>query len=954
MVVAFTPPAVPPVLREAAELKAEELQRTRARLHAKYVELTSEPTTTKDTMLLQTRKIIEQIEELKPLLEHDSHLSYLIRLVQQAQHDPSISQATVLKTKTELLEIIERFLNRLGVSAMHTELLRQFWDKKEPSMSSVTTKLDKAGLDDDFEVVDDRLEAVVESFEKNVAKFKDIDVAAIEQYLESMFASDQSKSILESMRSSMNGYGLRTMQGIEEVDDDLVTWCIEDLLENGLIGDEKRKTLQGYLQSPAAIRELKSTLNVKSARHWNYRDVGHGLPVTARQNSDGEYCIVIEEDIIDMLFLHTTAIGWSMKLKSVLREAISYPIIWGESSTCSVGEIQRMEYWLSAYYKPSSYSEVSPPPPLMPMGLEIIAQNYDRYNSPPHRKGKYRAPPPMTVHSRKRNKGIPLPVPPPPPPPPLGSYIRRDMAVTRHGDYAKSFFLSRLPKLLGASPDRVCASKVQALLLKTLAIEAKLRLALDGSVHGVAASFESFASSLPHQTILKVLEFLGVPQTWLDFFSRYLGAPLNMGPIVRETSDRILTRAQGVPVGHGLGVFFGEAVLFFLDLVVHRETQTHLYRLGDKCYFIGNQQQHDTALTEISRFSKIMGLQATQKDMIAEPLGLVNFTASGQTVSHTIDSSRVKAYASRAKNRLSECSTMIEWIYTWNNTIGNYSPHLFGPLANVFGKDHLESVTHAYNLMHEIILQGQELTSHIFNLFRNYLGDQHHILSASPEALIYFPVAQGGLGIKNPYNTLSSSMILESPNDEFDRFKEAEQNYYNYAKHNFESMNPTEQAEKLTNYFANDERRIRAALGEGTDPAVFPPFDVITADRERAAYPPLPPPQFPSPWSFSSVPDLVSVYMILQKEQQHEMLNSVKISNELQKLGEKLGMKPWPGSSAEDRWVFQMYGEECLKTFGGLAIWHGESVPEEVLRIVRGEESDGSDDGDSYGTMSEA
>jgi len=530
-------------------------------------------------------------------------------------------------------------------------------------------------------------------------------------------------------------------------------------------------------------------------------------------------------------------------------------------------------------------------------------------------------------------------------------YSTIDIKSERYRFYTNSFFLSSIPKLLGASPDRASASETQELLLKTLVLEANLRRAFDGSVRGVAANFESFASSLPHQTILTVLEFIGVPKKWLEFFTRFLQVPLNLGPVVRGTGDRVLTRTRGVSVGHGLEAFFGEAIMFFLDLAVHQKTGTYLYRLRDRCYFVGSEEQSSTVTSEISTFAATMGLEVTPKELIEEPIGLVNITASGQTVSHTVDSARVKSYALRVRQCLSKCTTMIGWIRTWNATVGDYAAHLFGPLANVFGKDHLKSVTEAYDLMHHTVLQGQDLTSHIQALLQAHLKRvprESHISPAYLEALIYLPHAYGGLGLKNPYNTLSLAReIQDSPMVEINRFLDAERKYYDTAKKAFESMTPAQQAEKLFNIFNDDKNRIEAALGASVDPTVFPPLEVITAYRERVSYSSLPPSQFPMEYGYAAPPNLAATYSTLLFEPRDCIVGNHKIIDEVESLAGKLEMKRWLALSSEDRWVLEMYGEECMEAYGRLAVWHGESVPREVLRMVRGEADDGWDDASS-------
>ncbi|KAF2643568.1 hypothetical protein P280DRAFT_255975 [Massarina eburnea CBS 473.64] len=850
--------------------------------------------------------LLNRIKELDPYLQRDSDLLTLTRLVEQAQNDRSISTAKLARLEKDLKERLEKHTHRLDVSALHVELLQEVLDA-DRNVNEVEKKMGNVVLEDEFELVEDELESVFEKFEKNTFSTKDVDEEAIERYLNSLFDNEAAKDQLKEIRSALDEYGSDIISSCEEDDDEIVAWCITDLLKNETLSEEKRKTLQGYLQSPLAIKELKSVLNMKSVRHWNFRNTAAGLPVTARQNAEGKYTITIEEDIIDMLFLHSLAIGWSMKLKGVIKDAVSYKGVWPGNKLLSVEELEKREYWLlPTRYKPFGLPHASPPQPMMPpapmspigysasieaaMGRRLSPMGPPPPMPPQHHCARSSGPKPRKavsrggVHRARRN-GPQMPGTP-------------NLNDERYRDYTRSFLLARLPVQVGCVPERVDEKETQALLLKTLATEAKLRLALDDNVGDVSAKFDAFTEALPHKTILTVLKFIGVPKQWLDVFTRFLGAPLNMGPVVRGTDDQILPRTCGVPAGHGLEAFFSEAMLFFLDLAVHKKTRAYLYRLRDKCYFVGKEEQVDTVTEEISHFAHVMGLEVITGPISNESIGFINLTAHTDVVTHGLSTTKIEAHARRIKKQLASCTTVIEWIRTWNATMGTYSPHLFGPLANVFGKAHLDAVTQAYNLMHQIIFDGDNLTSHVKNLLNTHfdgLTDPPFAL----EALIHLPHAYGGLGIKNPYIALNlAHNLAEDTYAPLNTFKDSEEKYYERAKAKFARMTPTAINEKRFNIFNNDMPRQESVLGASTDTTVFPSLATITENRERAAYAHLPPPSYPEPTTVLPLPNLLDAYENL------------------------------------------MYGDEAFERYGGLECWHGDSVPKEVLRLVRGEEED--------------
>lgn len=943
------PLVVSPVVREAVELKIEELERAKATCGELY-EGNPEIKAAGSDVLKRLNARLDAIKKLDPYLEQDDDPLTLTRYIEQAQNDRSISQSKLLRLEKDLVDKLDKSCNRFEVSSLQVDLMKEALIS-ETSATTLTEQFLKAGLED-YELVEGELEQVYEKFEKNTFAATEVNTKSIEPYLDSLFKNKGAKDQLRRLRSDVERFGNDLIGGDEAIDEEIVIWCIGDLLKNSLLEDKKKKTLQDYLQHPTAIRELTSTLNMKSCYHWTWRNSSKGLPVAARKNEEGTYCITVDEDIIDMLFLHSLAVQWSMKLKEVLKDAVSFKGIWPGNKILDIDELEKREYYLEGTRLNSkSCMTCHGPPPLLPGGgpVEVI---------PSLRRPRRRGPPLPPPNSKPRRKGR-LPCPPPPPPPMLGTPNVND---ERYRSYIKNLFLSRLPERNGCSPESVDSRETQAILIKTLVAETKLREALDGSAYGLTANFNSFASSLPHETILAVLKFIGMPQQWLDVFTRFLAAPLNMGPVVRGTSDQILTRTCGVPVAHGLETFFGEAILFFLDLVIHQKTDAYLFRLRDQCYFVGKKQQRDDAQEQVTKFADIMGLNvATSNTLNKALIGFVVLTADedqpGTGVSHGINDALARAYALRVKKQLSACPTVVEWIRTWNSTVGTYAPHLFGPLANILGKAHVEAVTNVYNRMHEIIFDGGNLTDHITKLLVTHLGRPLSDPPFALEALIYLPHFYGGLGVKNPYITLNLARnVAENPTANLEKFVDGEKRYHEWALENYKRMTPHERDVKLEAIFRNDKARIATVLGADFDPAIFPTLEQVTADRERAAYPCLPPLPYPAPLTLVPLPSLINTYIILLAEPVDHITPSERISDEVSKLQGKLGMKPWYKMSAEEQWAVQMYGDECFERYDGLQCWHGPCVPRDVLKMVRGEEIEYEDeDGSSVSTdMTEA
>ncbi|KAJ4307421.1 hypothetical protein N0V94_009730, partial [Neodidymelliopsis sp. IMI 364377] len=466
--------------------------------------------------------------------------------------------------------------------------------------------------------------------------------------------------------------------------------------------------------------------------------------------------------------------------------------------------------------------------------------------------------------------------------------------------------MSRLPSQDGCGFKLTSPEKTQASLMKTLFAEMKLRTAFDGGFGHSVVNFHSLSSSMPHQTVLVILRFLGVPDIWVDFFARFLAANLNVGPSVRGAPDRVLTRARGVPEGHGLGLLFSEAVMFFAELAVYKKTGLFLYRLGSKCYFVGTEEQRKAVDLELSVFSKRTALSF--ENLFTVPgfgirVGFLWLNNTATTVPSMIDS-----YAYRVKKQLSATSTVFEWIRVWNRTAGTYAAHLFGPLAEVFGDAHLEIVKEAYKRIFAIVLEDGNLTEHVIRKLRT----RSHFASKSPslllEPFIYLPQAFGGLGLKTPFITLTlAHNLLSSPDAEIQKYLDAETHYYTTALQNWSLLKPLHISKKLSAIFHNDDAAIAAALPKDHAPATFLPMSELMKHREYVHFSALPRSLLhtsttPVSKDPTPCPYLACLYRTLLREPVDEVLASQRVMDDVRRLadGSSGGVRRWGRLGAQE------------------------------------------------------
>jgi hypothetical protein len=927
------------MLKEAADLKFDELKQARDAFKRRYF---SDAAKSTDNVITRVRDLLDDITKLNPGAEKCEDLETMARYVELASDGHSVSQYKLLKFEKQIRAQLEKRLNRLDFSVVHVELLKEVLDAGQ-NTASVAAKLDGIDLDGDFEIVETELDEVLEEFEKESFIAKEVDVESIQAYLSGLMPETEA---LEEIRVILAAFGDEIVDEGLDIDQDLLMWCIADVLNNPLVGGEKKKTLEGYLQSPIALRELASILKAKSVRHWEYKNIDKGLPVTVVQNPAGQFHIAIEECIIDMLFLSYIGISWAMNLKSALTNFMRSSM--SKFTGLPVDELNKREYFFGP--KLAKPLEIIPtptcgmchptmPPPSPPPAVMMPP--------PPPPQVMLITPPPPKCYWRKRTQSWcpPSPPPPPPPPPPL-THEYGSVQNLRCRHYINEFFMSRLPIEIGCTPEIKPQENVQARLMKTLAVERKLREAFDGRVHASTVQFKSLASSLPHQTVLTVLKFLGVSEIFLGLFARFLSAKLNIGPAVRGAPDRILPRARGVPENHPLELFFTEAVMFLLELVVHQKTGSYLYRLRDRAYFVGNTEQLQAYHEQVGMFADAVGLDFAFEE--GQSIGFLRL----DTHSTSICASKVVTYACSVKTQLNNCTNVLEWVRVWNKTVGTYQAHLFGPLANVFGNPHLDTVMKAYTTIFHIVLNGMDLTKHVSQLLATHLRSDLINPVFPLEAIIYLPQAYGGLGVKNPFITLSLVQRLRpTPNDTTKAFLDEENAAYEKAAEAYSLLDDEARAVKIELLFSNDSAKIDAALGPDRDLSVFMSKEEFTAHRECAPYYKLPNYKWAYPYNWPIVPLLTDLYVDLLSEPSADIPCSDVY--EIERLAGKDNMKAWESLDDEDKWVLQLYSDECFEAFGGLEIWCGEHVPQEVLKIVRGDVWDADDDASSVSDMTD-
>jgi hypothetical protein len=523
----------------------------------------------------------------------------------------------------------------------------------------------------------------------------------------------------------------------------------------------------------------------------------------------------------------------------------------------------------------------------------------------------------------------------------------------RQDMYSDNFFLSQLPSSVyagaaGYDDDEDDAEAeaeggkspklVKQQLLRLLAAEVQLQKTLSSQVAVVQSDFQWFCTGIAHSTIFAVLRFVGVDEDWIAFFKKFLEAPLNMSPVSEGEPDanRVRIRKRGAPMAHALEKFFGELVLFFMDLVVNQEAGILLYRFHDDLWVVGEPQKCASAWRSMESFSALMGLELNKSktgsvllkgdDFTFEdseiaaklptgPVSIGFLNLDADSGDWTINQKDVFAHVKQLSKQLAAAPSILSWVHTWNSCIGRFFSHTFGVPANCFGKAHVDAILEIYKRMQDTLFPGSNVCKYLKGLIEQRFG-----VSDVPDAFIFLPESLGGLNVRNPFIDpfLVRERVSESPKALMQKFLKDEDELYNDFKQQFEEL--SEQAKK---------RRRRIIYTDSYGESSISPQ--LEKDLET----------FMSKEDFiscreSTSPELAALYVkLMQIPTKKRVPISARVSQTMRRL--KVVQPDLAGKDmeAEIEWLLQMYERELVAKCGGMSIVDKNLLPLGILTILR-------------------
>jgi len=89
-------------------------------------------------------------------------------------------------------------------------------------------------------------------------------------------------------------------------DEQTLIWSLKALLSNDLLRDDKKAILEEFLKDEVARGEICDVLNMQYSdlENWSWDAGEEGLPVQPRSQLNGKVRIMMDEDVLQAIFLH--------------------------------------------------------------------------------------------------------------------------------------------------------------------------------------------------------------------------------------------------------------------------------------------------------------------------------------------------------------------------------------------------------------------------------------------------------------------------------------------------------------------------------------------------------------------------------------------------------------------------------------------------------------------------
>jgi hypothetical protein len=551
----------------------------------------------------------------------ETDLKNLDRFLEQTRYDPSVSP----KVLEDWEKMLRQYLSVQSAKYQYADLYGKLvteWLSTEKG----TAADGDVDMTESFEELPGakKMEARAE-WEKVVFDPFEVDTHSLEDYLRTLFITPKKHvaSAIRDLRDKVQRFE-SSLSGSKPFSVSNLRWVIDGLQSSDLLSNEKREVLKDFLSNDIILGEIGDVLNMRMAAlsRWTW---GDHVPLEQRRKVNGSYSIHMHEDLLQAIFLHYIGVKWSVFFKAAfvtLRNSA-----WTTNNTTVPKEDRlRRQYYLGSYSATPTLDDVRRTKhqhqyfshQLLDQEMQKVEMEegeeeaeYDGSRDKGRKRGRAKqtaraqAPAQQSRQFHMAQQSMQYPMA-------QQSNLSRAAMVSSDIDYDMDTSEEAVQNF-NVPPKRPMQAKQD--LLHMLSTEIILNTRLHGELTCFRSVFESWNPLLPHDTILTVLEFLGVSDKWRTFFKTFLEAPLKF------SDDELATprlRRRGTPGSHTLSDVFGEIVFACLDFSVNQATDGGmLHRLYDDIWFWSQDYEKCAkAWASVLQFTKVMGVNvSTQRDM---------------------------------------------------------------------------------------------------------------------------------------------------------------------------------------------------------------------------------------------------------------------------------------------------------------------------------------------------
>ncbi|RBR27087.1 uncharacterized protein FIESC28_00159 [Fusarium coffeatum] len=895
------------------------------------------------------------------------NLKNLDRFIGQAKTDPSVSPKMLANWEKLLIRQLDMQALQYQYAWLYGEIVTEWLssDKERDREEDIEMS--------EFEDLGEqaKLQSKID-WENTVFESAQVDTTAITRYLDNLFGigigTHEKKTItgcLQRLRQVVSGFeGLISTPNQFTVAS--LKWVIAGLHSSDLLSNEKREVLKDFETNDMILKEIADVLNMRinALDTWTWNSESP-VPLEMNRKISGIYNIHMHEDLLQAIFLQYIGVKWSVMFKRAFKAFRNGA--WNSMrQNIPHEEKRRLGYYLGPLSSEpslqSSREEVNRESYFM---AQLMNYEYEVLNSAEgEEEAEYEQ---FTDQSSKRK--------------PRAKQLARKSQGGRRGGVMRQMAPQAMTSMASYSGGggamrhrRVVAENLEEAeedgdeefdedelddddedednprspmsLKQTLLHLLSTEIIIDSHLHGETTAFhsvfEDWNPKLPHDTVLTILKYLGVSDTWLSFFKKFLEAPLKF---VDENDSSARTRRRGTPASHVLSDVFGETTLFCLDFAVNQSTSSNLWRMHDNFWFWSHDHKVAVkAWKTVDEFTNLTGVETNpaksgsiriSKDSNIElpideslPDGNIRWgflCLSPKTGRFEIDQTMVDAHIKELHKQLYEKrKSVLGFIQAWNSYAATFFISNFGKAANCFGREHVDNMLSTHQKIEREVFT--KLSNGAVNSVAEYLKrtiSERFSITDVPDGYLYFPMELGGLDLQSPFITHLQihDQVLEDPLKLMADFDEAERVAYEKYKERFMTGQTRQNRHSLDDPDWTPESQ--------HDKDNFMSFDEFARYREAYSFE-----FFKAPLKLDRVSRKLMKRPSRRKVETDEALSSAL--EQLRTEPNLRGITGWSNNmDAYWTWVATFYGPEIVDRFGRLNIVNTELLPIAMVTLFR-------------------